>query len=115
MRQNHIWRQCDQFGRMSADLAGICRGPPSFYSHVAANVPSQYGKTLQECPEPSVERQIIRPRGQKYADPPHPLGLLRARHERPIDRRAAEQGDEPASMQLIELHPTLKEPGLFSG
>src|SRR5262249_54122797 len=30
----------------------------------------------------------------QHADPPHPLGLLRARRERPGCRRAAEQRDE---------------------
>ena len=33
-----------------------------------------------------------------------PLALLRARRERPRRRRAAEQGDELAPFQLIELH-----------
>ena len=34
---------------------------------------------------------------------PHPLGLLRARRERPC-RRPAEQRDERAAFQLIDLH-----------
>src|SRR6266404_8957784 len=38
------------------------------------------------------------------ADAPHPLGLLRARGERPSSHRSAEQRDEVASVQLIELH-----------
>jgi len=37
------------------------------------------------------------------ADAPHPLGLLRARGERPSSHRSAEQRDEVASVQLIEL------------
>src|SRR5262249_6558090 len=31
-------------------------------------------------------------------DPPHPFGLLRARRERPGDRRAAQYGDEIATL-----------------
>ena len=43
---------------------------------------------------------------------PHPLALLRARRERPR-RRAAEQRDEVASFQPIELHlvPAAKPDG----
>jgi hypothetical protein len=36
-------------------------------------------------------------RSNQHADTPHPLGLLRARRERPRDRRAAEQRDELAA------------------
>jgi hypothetical protein len=34
------------------------------------------------------------------------------RRQRPCRRRAAEQRDELAPFQLIELHPTPNEPGL---
>jgi len=34
----------------------------------------------------------------QHADPPHALALLRARRERPRDRRAAEQRDELATL-----------------
>jgi hypothetical protein len=36
--------------------------------------------------------------GHQHADAPHPLRLLRARHERPSGRRAAEQRYERAAM-----------------
>jgi len=36
-------------------------------------------------------------RCHQQPDPPHPLGLLRARRERPRGRRAAQQRDELAS------------------
>jgi hypothetical protein len=38
------------------------------------------------------------------AGAPHAVTLLRARRERPRGSRAAEQGDELAAFQLIELH-----------
>jgi hypothetical protein len=41
--------------------------------------------------------------GLQHADAVHPLWLLRPRRERPR-RRAAEQRDELAPFQLIELH-----------
>jgi hypothetical protein len=38
---------------------------------------------------------------QQHANPPHPLGLLRARRERPRGRRAAEQQYELAALHSI--------------
>jgi hypothetical protein len=38
------------------------------------------------------------------ADAPNPLALLRPRRERPRSRRAAEERDELAPFQLIEMH-----------
>jgi len=47
-------------------------------------------------------RIVLRLKHQ-HADPPHPLGLLCARCERPRSR-TAEQRDELAPFQLIKLH-----------
>jgi hypothetical protein len=47
--------------------------------------------------------RVVRIDGHEHADPSHPLALLRAHRERPR-RRAAEQRDELAASQLIELH-----------
>jgi hypothetical protein len=44
--------------------------------------------------------RIARSHRHQHADPPHPLGLLRARRERPSNRRAAEQRDELASSHV---------------
>src|SRR5262249_32663508 len=43
---------------------------------------------------------LCQPRNQ-HADAPHPLALLRARHERPRRRRAAEQREELAALHSI--------------
>ena len=51
---------------------------------------------LQERPDAGLKFRIVRGCGQEHADAPHPLGLLRARRERPRRRRAAEQRDELA-------------------
>jgi hypothetical protein len=42
--------------------------------------------------------------GHEHADATHPIRLLRARRERPRRGRAAEQRDELASFQSMELH-----------
>jgi hypothetical protein len=46
--------------------------------------------------------RVILGKPHQDADPPHLLGLLRVRRERPCCR-AAEQGDEAAPFQLIEF------------
>jgi hypothetical protein len=45
--------------------------------------------------------RLVRGYGRKHPDPPLLLALLRARRERPRDRRAAEQRDEPAPVHSI--------------
>src|SRR6516165_3623401 len=46
---------------------------------------------------------IVRSSVHKHADPPHPVGLLCTRRERPR-RRAADQRDELAPSKPIDLH-----------
>jgi hypothetical protein len=45
----------------------------------------------------------------------YPVALLAARRERPRSRSAAEQRDEIASFQLIELHSTPASQGRVAG
>ena len=52
---------------------------------------------------------------QQHADAPHALWLLRPRSERPAGRAAAEQRDEVAPSQLVELHSIPSSQGRFEG
>jgi hypothetical protein len=66
-------------------------------------------QALQERRYAGLKFWIVRGCRKEHADAPHPLGLLRTRRERPHSR-AAEQRDEIASFQLIELHSS-RNPG----
>src|SRR2546421_4981050 len=48
---------------------------------------------------------IVQGNTREGTDPPHALWLLHPRCERARDGHAAEQGDELAPFQFIELHP----------
>ena len=45
--------------------------------------PAQLRQRLQECRDAGLKFRIVRGCGHEHADAPHPLGLLRARRERP--------------------------------
>jgi hypothetical protein len=88
---------------LSANIVGFASGPARVDAHVAADAPARLRERLLERPEPSLKVGIVRGCGQQHANAPHPLALLRTRRQRPR-RRAAEQRDELAASQLIELH-----------
>src|SRR5262245_51650501 len=62
---------------------------------LAADGPAQLHQRLMERSDAGLKFHIIRSCGQNYSDPPHSLGLLRPRRERPCSR-TAEQRDEIA-------------------
>src|SRR6266404_9261087 len=78
---------------MSLNVAGI--GPAGIDPQVAALAPSQLAERLCERGVPGLPLGIVRGDIREHADAPH--ALLRARRERPRDRRAAEQRDELAA------------------
>ena len=101
MRQHDVRRERGQFRRVSAHGVGIGRGPAGVDPQVTADGPARLLQALQERPDTRLIFRIICGCGQEYADAPHPLGLLRARRERPRRRRAAEQRDELAAAHSI--------------
>ena len=88
---------------------GCCARAAS--GHAAAAPPSsvmnwrRLGSSMGSSPEPAVPAGlslgIVRSHVHEHADAPHALGLLRSRHERPHDRRAAEERDERAPFPLM--------------
>ena len=80
---------------------GIGSGPADIDLQVAADRPAQQRQPLQERSDAGLIWRIVRGCGQEHADTPHPLGLLRSRHQRPRRRRAAEQRDELAAFHSI--------------
>src|SRR5258708_7888856 len=82
---------------MPLNVAGI--GPAGIDPQVAALAPSQLAERLCERGVPGLPLGIVRGDIREHADAPH--ALLRARRERPRDRRAAEQRDELAPPHSI--------------
>src|SRR5262249_41331331 len=100
-RQDDVWCERGQLGRMSTDFAGIGRGPPDFDAHGGADGPAQWRQRLQDRAHAGLPYLIIRGRGQQHAYTAHSLGPLRARRERPCRRAAEEQYELAASDHSI--------------
>ena len=99
-----VRRERDQFRRVSAKVVGIGRGPARVDPHVAAVGPAQLRQRLAGTPRcgpvipASSAAEAMRTPMRRI-----PLGLLRARRERPRRRRAAEQRDELAARSFDHL------------
>jgi hypothetical protein len=66
-----------------ASALGIAQGPAILDPQIAALDPTQLLQSLLERHEADLHVGAIRRPDREHADPPHPLGLLRARSERP--------------------------------
>src|SRR5262249_47211754 len=75
---------------------GVAAMRPKVHPHVAVFDPTQVRKRLLERRGLTFLLRIVFVEPHKHADAPHAVALLRARHERRSDRRAAEQRDELA-------------------
>src|SRR5262245_51787774 len=94
--QDDVRGERDQLSGVSAHAVGIASTPAGVDPHVAAVGPAQLLQPLHECRETGLTIHIVRGLANEHSDPPHLLGLLRARREWPRGCRAAEQCDELA-------------------
>jgi hypothetical protein len=112
--------QANQLLRERSYPIGVTAAPPKIDPQMAANGPTQVRKRLRERRDAKLLIRIVFVARPKHADAPHAVALLRARSERPRDRRAAEKSDEFASskakphLPLPCLQDTLYRVPLFS-
>jgi hypothetical protein len=85
--------QVDQLFRKHPHPVNIGGAPTNVDPQIAAIGPTQLLKPLREPGELGLSARIVFVRVDQHADPPHAIGLLRSRHQRPR-RRAAEPRDE---------------------
>src|SRR5262245_179250 len=72
------------------------------------------GASPAERSDASLSFRVGRSRAHEHADSPRALALLRACRERPRGCRTADERDEIASFQLIELHSVTHDKGSAS-
>src|SRR5262245_8094457 len=78
--------------------AGWIAGSPAILDlSILAFFPTQLVEAVPECGEARGRLGIAFGEPQQHANPPHALGRLRLRRERPRGSRAAEQSDELAA------------------
>jgi hypothetical protein len=78
----------------------IAGGPTNVHPYVSAVGPTQFRKPLREPGQLGLCLRIVFAVRHQHADPPHPLGPLRPRRERPRDRGTAEPLDELAAFHV---------------
>ncbi len=109
MCEDHIGLQRNQLFRERLILIRPAGRKAIVDADIAALRPSEPFEPLPECREACLHFRIVLGIGHQHADAPHPLGLLRARRERPR-RRAAEQRDELAPLHSITLSARATSP-----
>jgi hypothetical protein len=86
---DNIWIRADELHRIGAQALGIAAAPANIDPYIAAIIPSELLKAVSQGRHPALRVGIALQWRYQHADPPHPLGLLRACGERPGYRRAA--------------------------
>jgi hypothetical protein len=93
--------------RVFANRLGIARALANIDPYVAAVGPAQLLHSLEERRDPVRYLGIVRGgAAHEHTDPPHAVGLLRARRQRPRYRRAAKRDNE-FSPSDVGCHATL--------
>src|SRR5262249_16150716 len=90
-----------QFCRVMARALGIAGTPANVDLQIATHTPAQLLQRVNEGFDTSLCFRVVGCKRRQHTNPPHALGLLRARRERPCRRRAAEQCHELAPLHSI--------------
>jgi len=109
---DHVWLHAREFGRVKPNSVVVATSPSIVDHHIGARSPSELLQAADECLFSSLLFGIAFIGREEHADPPHPLGLLRARGEWPSRRRATEERDELASLHGRPLSRRLTLPRL---
>src|SRR5262249_57609964 len=99
--QDDVRGEGNQFRRVSANALGVSRTPADVNANIATLGPARLCQRLCKCQNAALLCRIVRRKVGQQADAPHALTLLRARRERPRQRRAAEERDELAALHSI--------------
>src|SRR5262249_3988328 len=92
-RHDEVRRFADELGCIGPDVIRIACAPDNVDPDIAVLRPTQLPQALAKRSDAGARiGGALAPHEQ--ADFPHPLGLLRARRERPGSRRAAESGQQ---------------------
>ena len=94
--QDDVGRERDQLRRV-ADGVGVAGGLAVVDAHIAADRPAQFLQPLRKGCDATPRCRIVGGSRHERADPPHAIGSLRARRDRPSGRRTGEHCDEFAS------------------
>jgi hypothetical protein len=86
---------------MASNADDVAGSPANVDADVAALRPAKLLQPLSKCRELRLSHGIALGGVHQHADAPHAPRLLRARRERPGDRRAAEERDELAPPHSI--------------
>ena len=86
-RQQHIWRESNQFGRIVPHSLSTAQRPAAVDLHVAAYLPVQLLYALHKCSVTRLRFRIVRGDVRKHPNPTNALSPLRPRPIRPQGQR----------------------------
>src|SRR6516162_6460906 len=87
MRENQIGLQRDELLRKSLPRLRVEPRPASVNPNVASLHPPELLKSVPECCDKALCLRVAFGKAHQHSDPPHRLGLLRKRRERPYSSR----------------------------
>jgi hypothetical protein len=109
MADDQIEPHLDELARELADLLGVTRPPAVLDLDVTPVAPPELLQCSGERGDEGLPGRVALGNAHEHADAPHALAL-RARRERPADRRAADKGYEFATSHPPSPRSRLREP-----